>query len=89
MIKVQRVPLPAPLLEHHPTDELDIDFLYVQEGALYLLLKTQTVEPFSLICNTIYVRIVMFFNRAIHSLFVSNIPHNAQQRLCLYTICSS
>jgi len=40
---VQRVSLPAPLLEHHPTDELDIDFLYVQQ-APYLLLKTQKIK---------------------------------------------
>ena len=27
---VPRVKIPVPLLKHHPNDELDIDFLYIQ-----------------------------------------------------------
>ena len=48
-VQVQRVSLPPPLLEHHPTDELDIDFLYVQQ-APYLLLKTQKIKFQSVQC---------------------------------------
>lgn len=40
---VTRVQLPLPLVKHHPTDILDIDFLYVQ-GAPYLLSKTQKIK---------------------------------------------
>ena len=52
---VPRVQIPAPLLQHHPTDELDIDFLYIQ-GTPYLLSKThkikfQAIQCFSKIHN--------------------------------------
>ena len=39
--KVARIQMP--LMEHHPNDELDIDFLYVQ-GAPYLLSKTHKIK---------------------------------------------
>ena len=40
---IERIPLPPIILETHPTDELDIDFLYVQ-GAPYLLVKSQLIK---------------------------------------------
>ena len=41
--EVPRVELPPPLLKHHPHDDLDIDFLYIQ-GAPYLLTKTHRIK---------------------------------------------
>ena len=57
---VTRVQIPAPLFEHHPDDELDIDFLYIQ-GAPYLLSKThkikfQAVQCFNKISNKVKER---------------------------------
>ena len=40
---VERIPLPPHILKTHPTDNLDIDFMYCQ-GAPYLLMKTAVVK---------------------------------------------
>ena len=46
---VPRFRIPVPQLKHHPTDELDIDFLYTQ-GAPYVLSKTHKVKFQSVQC---------------------------------------
>ena len=38
----KRIPLPAPLLEHHKSDILDIDFFY-SDNAPYLLIRTRKI----------------------------------------------
>ncbi len=40
---IERVPLPPVILKTHPSDDLDIDFLYVQ-GAPYLLMKSAKIK---------------------------------------------
>ena len=40
---IARVPLPPHILKTHPSDDLDIDFMYVQ-GAPYLYMKTTTIK---------------------------------------------
>jgi hypothetical protein len=40
---IERVPLPPIILKTHPSDDLDIDFLYVQ-GAPYLLMKSAKIK---------------------------------------------
>jgi hypothetical protein len=40
---IERVPLPPIILKTHPTDVLDIDFMYCQ-GAPYLLMKTNKIK---------------------------------------------
>ena len=40
---IERVPLPPHILKTHPSDNLDIDFMYVQ-GAPYLYMKTTTIK---------------------------------------------
>ena len=65
---VPRVELPLPLLKHHPSDELDIDFLYIQ-GAPYLLTKTRKIKFQSVQC----------FNRI--SSTIKSKPKSQQQRI--------
>jgi hypothetical protein len=40
---IERIPLPPIILKTHPSDDLDIDFLYVQ-GAPYLLMKSTKIK---------------------------------------------
>ena len=40
---IERVPLPPIILKTHPTDTMDIDFMYVQ-GAPYLLMKLENIK---------------------------------------------
>ena len=47
---VPRFRIPVPLLKHHPTDELDIDFLYTQGAPYVLLSKTHKVKFQSVQC---------------------------------------
>jgi len=41
--RVRRFVIPSALLKHYPTDELDIDFFYIQ-GAPYLLTKSKSIK---------------------------------------------
>ena len=40
---VPRVQIPAPLLEHHPTDELNMDYMYIN-GTPYLHTKSSVIK---------------------------------------------
>jgi len=40
---IERIPLPPIILKAHPSDDLDVDFMYVQ-GAPYLLMKSTKVK---------------------------------------------
>jgi hypothetical protein len=62
---IERVPLPPHILKTHPTDSLDIDFMYCQ-GAPYLLMKTQVIK----------FQAIQSFNRIIRI-----IQHNNSRRI--------
>jgi hypothetical protein len=40
---IERIPLPPIILKTHPSDDLDVDFLYIQ-GAPYLLMKSTKIK---------------------------------------------
>jgi hypothetical protein len=40
---IERIPLPPIILKTHPSEDLDIDFFYVQ-GAPYLIIKSTTIK---------------------------------------------
>ena len=42
-MSIERISLPPIILKTHPSDDLDVDFLYVQ-GAPYLLMKSTKIK---------------------------------------------